>query len=61
MALFQSSNNTRMATAIAEEDSKLVVILNFSIDELKKKYPEVIEKIKQIIEYRNMQNKYSQK
>lgn len=61
MALFQSSNNTRMATAIASEDSNLVVILNFSIEELKQKYPEVIEKIKQIIEYRNMQNKYIQK
>lgn len=61
MALFQSSNNTRMATAVADEDSNLVVILNFSINELKQKYPEVIEKIKQIIEYRNMQNKYVQK
>nr|MDD3720237.1 cyclic nucleotide-binding domain-containing protein [Candidatus Gracilibacteria bacterium] len=61
MALFQSTNSTRMATAIAEEDSILVVILNFSMEELKQKHPKVIEKIKQIIEYRNMQNKYISK
>lgn len=58
MALFQNSRSVRMATAVASEDSNLVVIINFSIEELKSKHPEVIEKIKQIIEYRNMQNKY---
>ncbi len=56
MALFED-RNTRMATAIAEEDSVLVIILDFSIQELKIKHPEVIEKIKQIIEYRSEQNK----
>jgi hypothetical protein len=61
MALFQSINSTRMATAISSEDCNLVVIPNFSIEQLKTKQPEVIEKIKQIIEYRNMQNKYISK
>jgi len=57
MALFNDTNNNkRMATAIASENSNLVVILDFSMNELKVKHPQVIEKIKQIIEYRNSQN-----
>lgn len=56
MALFNDTNNRRMATAIASENSNLVVILDFSMNELKLKHPQVIEKIKQIIEYRNSQN-----
>lgn len=56
MALFSNTNNKRMATAIASEDSSLIVILDFSMNELKLKQPQVIEKIKQIIEYRNSQN-----
>jgi len=56
MALFNDTNNKRMATAIASENSNLVVILDFSMNELKSKHPQVIEKIKQIIEYRNSQN-----
>lgn len=56
MALFQSSNKSRMATAIASQDSMLIVILDFSMNELKAKHPSVIEKIKEIIEYRNSQN-----
>ncbi len=56
MALFSDTNNKRMATAIAGENSYLVVILDFSMNELKSKQPHVIEKIKQIIEYRNSQN-----
>lgn len=57
MTLFQSKDNKRSATGIASENSLLVVILWFSIDELKHKHPDVIEKIKEIIEYRNTQNK----
>lgn len=56
MALFQSTNKSRMATAIASENSSLIVILDFSMNELKAKHPQVIEKIKEIIEYRNSQN-----
>lgn len=56
MALFQSSNKSRMATAIASQDSNLIVILDFSMNELKSKHPQVIEKIKEIIEYRNSEN-----
>ncbi|MDD3302797.1 MAG: cyclic nucleotide-binding domain-containing protein [Candidatus Gracilibacteria bacterium] len=56
MALFQSQSNKRMGTAIAAENSMLIVILDFSIDELKRKHPNVIEKIKQVIEYRNSLN-----
>lgn len=56
MALFQSVSKSRMATAIATENSNLIVILDFSMNELKAKHPQVIEKIKEIIEYRNSQN-----
>ncbi len=56
MALFQSTNKSRMATARASENSNLIVILEFSMDELKAKHPQVIEKIKEIIEYRNSEN-----
>ncbi|NDK07713.1 cyclic nucleotide-binding domain-containing protein [Candidatus Gracilibacteria bacterium] len=56
MALFQSTNKSRMASAIASQDSTLIVILDFSMNELKAKHPHVIEKIKEIIEYRNSQN-----
>jgi hypothetical protein len=45
-----------MATAVAKENSNLIVILDFSMNELKAKHPQVIEKIKEIIEYRNTQN-----
>ena len=56
MALFQSTNKSRMATAKALENSNLIVILEFSMNELKAKHPQVIEKIKEIIEYRNSEN-----
>lgn len=56
MALFQSTSKSRMASAIASENSNLIVILEFSMNELKTKHPQVIEKIKEIIEYRNSQN-----
>ncbi len=56
MALFWKSWK-RMATATALEDSVLITILSFSIKELTNKKPELLEKIKSIIEIRNMQNK----
>jgi len=58
MALFQSSDNTRMATAIALEDCVLIVMIDFSIKELSKKNPALLRKIQQIIEMRNLQNKW---
>lgn len=56
MALFQDQNKRRMWTAKAFENSSLVVLSDFSIKELKSKHPDVVEKIKEIIEYRNSLN-----
>ncbi|MDD2870550.1 MAG: cyclic nucleotide-binding domain-containing protein [Candidatus Gracilibacteria bacterium] len=56
MALFGDSNK-RMATATALEDCILVVVLGFSIKDLTKKYPELLEKIKMIINDRMINNK----
>lgn len=47
----------RMASAKAIKDSILIVILSFSIKELTKQHPEIMEKIKEIIEVRNLMNK----
>jgi len=56
MALFGDTNK-RMATATALEDCELIVVLSFSIKDLTKKYPELLEKIKMIINDRNIMNK----
>ncbi|MDP2091254.1 MAG: cyclic nucleotide-binding domain-containing protein [Candidatus Gracilibacteria bacterium] len=56
MALFGDANK-RMATATAIEDCVLVVVLGFSIKELTSKYPELLDKIKQIINDRSIINK----
>lgn len=56
MALFWSSSR-RMATAIAMKDSQLLIILSFSIKDLTNKHPELLEKIKRIIEERTINNK----
>ena len=56
MALFWD-NNKRMATAIALEECTLVVILSFSIKELTIKHPDLLGKIKMIINDRMMINK----
>ena len=56
MALFQDKNNRRWATCVASEDCLLIVILWFSINELKNKHPDIIAKIKNIIEIRNFEN-----
>lgn len=47
----------RMASAKAIEDSILIVLLSFSIKEITKKHPEILKKIIEIIEIRNIQNK----
>ncbi len=56
MALFWTSSR-RMATAIATRDSQLLTILSFSIKDLTNKHPELLEKIKNIIEERTVNNK----
>ena len=56
MALFWSSSR-RMATAIATRDSQLLIVLSFSIKEFTKKHPELLDKIKSIIEERTINNK----
>lgn len=60
MALF-SHDSKRMATAKVAEESELVVIPFFSIKELMKKYPELLEKIKHIVEDRLLNNKLTEK
>lgn len=60
MALFRN-NGVRMAKAVAEVDSVLIVILSFSIGELTKKNPIIMDKIHQIIEERVMKNKTLEK
>lgn len=56
MALFLDSSK-RMATATAQIDSVLITILSFSIKELTNKNPILLEKIKNIINNRIMDNK----
>lgn len=56
MAIFWETNK-RMATAIAIENCELVTVLNFSIKEITKKYPKLLEKIQSIIEERTVNNK----
>jgi len=46
-----------MASAKAIKDSILLVLLEFSIKELTQKHPEIMDKIKDIIEIRNIANK----
>lgn len=55
MALFWEKGK-RMASARAIEDSVLIVLLDFSIKELTNKNPEILEKIKKVIEQRNEEN-----
>lgn len=56
MALFWNDNK-RMATAISKEDSELITILSFSIKDLANKNPILLEKIKDIINDRIIDNK----
>jgi hypothetical protein len=48
-----------MASAIATKDSILITILSFSIKELTMKSPDLMRKIQEIIEIRNIQNRKS--
>jgi len=56
MALF-SENQKRMARARAVKKCVLLTILSFSIKELTLKHPDLLEKIKNIINKRMIENK----
>lgn len=56
MALFGWTGK-RMATAEAIVNTQLITILSFSIKELTEKYPNLMIKIQNVIEERNMNNK----
>jgi len=51
----------RSATVIAKEQTTLIVILQFSVEALLKKYPKLYESVKQIIEERTLDNSSSYK
>lgn len=55
MALFWEEE-TRMATATAIQECKLITILAFSVKEITSKHPDLLERIKDIIHIRNMKN-----
>lgn len=55
MALFVGSR-TRMASAIALDDTKLITILDFSIRQLVDSHPQLLDKIKIIIAQRKQNN-----
>ena len=55
MALFWEKW-VRMATAKAIEDTVLITILSFSIKDLTNKYPRLLDKIKDIIKWRILNN-----
>lgn len=55
MAIFWDPK-IRSATVKAKKDTVLIVILKFSIDDLIKKYPQIFEKIKNIIDNRIEKN-----
>lgn len=55
MALFLIPK-IRTASVKAVENSTVITLLSFSINELLKKHPEIFEKIKWVIEQRNEQN-----
>lgn len=51
MSLF-GQNENRNATVVAKENSTLITILDFSIQELVKTNPDILEKIQKVIEKR---------
>ena len=51
----------RSATVVAKEDSSLIVILHFSVQQILKKYPKLHQTLQGIIEYRIRKNKTSQR
>ena len=57
MALFWD-NKKRTATVRSASDTMVIVILGFSITDLSNKYPNILDKIKSIINIRNKKNKF---
>ena len=58
MALF-SEDLKRMASAYAVEDCQLIAIMSFSVQQITRDHPELMYKIKGIIEERMLDNKIS--
>jgi CRP-like cAMP-binding protein len=56
MALFDEPK-VRSASVKAVEDTELIILLSFSIDQLSRSYPEIVSEIKKVIEERKRQNK----
>jgi CRP-like cAMP-binding protein len=56
MALFWGWSR-RMATAIVTKDATLITVLSFSIKELTQEHPDLLTKIKSIIEERTVNNR----
>ena len=56
MALFKE-NKKRMASAKAVKDTVVIILLEFALNEIISKHPEVAEKIKNIIKQREWENK----
>lgn len=55
MSLFSEPRN-RMAAVKAIEETDVVVLLAFSIEQLSKSHPEILEQIQKVIEERNKKN-----
>lgn len=55
MSIFEN-NNKRSASVRALENSKVIILLSFSLDDLTSKHPEITKKIKDVILERKKQN-----
>lgn len=55
MAIFNEPQY-RMASVKALEDAELIVIISYSLEELIKRHPQIIEKIQEVIAKRRMEN-----
>jgi len=56
MAIFEHHKH-RMASARATKDTIVIILLEFALQEIVNKHPEILEKIKKIIEERRKENK----
>ena len=56
MAFF-GEQKKRNATVVAREETKLIVIINFSLQQILEKYPELYNKLNTIIEERGVKNR----
>jgi len=55
MAIFNEPK-VRTASVRAVQDTEVVILLSFSIQQLSKTNPEIVEKIKKVIEERKQKN-----